>query len=326
MNFFRLLGSNKEVWAVVGVAGMIGVPLGLYSASNNVFRYSVNLDKWDDKWKNIRNNNSLPIWDNGSPTKATEYLNDLCPELPPIRDNKQIRTYRVFVPLCGASTDLKYIGDWFKNKVSISKNPKNYKLKIIGIDSSSNAIEYFMDKIDDRPEYIKSDEDNFPESYQMFFDEFSKIPAYKSNPYYIINSDIFHASSQRLILRADCIYDNNSLSFIPPNLRKKYVNLISKIIRTKGKILLTTYNFDSKLRNKSHKNEPPYPLNRKDLLKLFNSILNGNELKLILLDSQKWSQSSNEHERSLSTKFGINGDGTTDVWLIESQKEQLHFV
>lgn len=331
--------GNSMIFTTTGISMLMGGTAGalfMYSFQNE----ATDIEYWNDLWSKYRSkytdikSSQMPYWArqdsilNGNDNK---YLKLLTPSLPKLLSPAQIKSIRIFVPLCGASDDLEIINDFVTKKIETEtqtiEQAKQYKLKIIGVDSSKDAIQFFMDKMDISEKYNDNDdlaeidyqnEYNFKDNqflYQIEDDVFSKIEIYKHKNYNLINCDIFDASMPRLILRADAIYDNQSFSIINPKRRSQYINLLKNITSNKCKILLVTERFDEYVNDKDKDDDndieiPFYSINSKDeLFKEYKKLCNMEPKNIKLLDSIPW------NEDRLKT-FGLK-EASSDVWLID---------
>eukprot|EP01083_Nonionella_stella_P264504 897207_1 len=131
------------------------------------------IEYWNKKWNAYRckyPSISTPPWEYKRHDESIlsinnyEYLKQLTPKLPRLSNPAQIKSIRMFVPLCGASEDLEIINDFVMDKIkseSVSEEKsQQYKLKIIGLDASKDAIEMFLDKIDMKEKEIDVINDN----------------------------------------------------------------------------------------------------------------------------------------------------------------------
>ncbi|ETO08581.1 hypothetical protein RFI_28800 [Reticulomyxa filosa] len=119
------------------------------------------------KWTAIWEKSEYPGWDNGKITRAARHhLDDLFSQVPPQKALSNQNTISIFVPLCGATTDLRAISDHLNKKVQEkvapsksqkqSESPRNdkdmentqssdtHQIKVIGIELSKTALELFL--------------------------------------------------------------------------------------------------------------------------------------------------------------------------------------
>ena len=338
--FSNLFKLNRAVLVASGSGIAIGSMVTFYQ---QFYRYegAIKLEDWVEQWKQYEMQDKSPPWDQGRPNRATKYLNEMYSfnDMPSIRARSQIRILRCFVPLCGDSRDLKLINRHFKDIIKLQPKEKksNYKIKIIGVEVAMPAIDKFFQRECDG-------------NYSIDYDLFTKIPIYNENNYNIIHCDLFNAAMSRLVLAADCIYDHGSLSAIDPNYRNDYIKFCKNILSKKGKILLTTYDYskinensgngdngsgngsggdkdsgnDTKTTTHNGISAPPYSMNKEDIYRLYEEILNGKDEKdkmsnLILLETSKMSESDDEWVRQDLNDEQLS-KGTIDVWLIRGNE------
>ena len=329
--------GNAMIFQATGCSMLLGGLAGglmMYSFQNE----KTDIEYWNNLWSQYRskytinnnnNNNNNPFWESNDSIlniNNNEYLKYLSPKLPKLTSKAQVKSIRIFIPLCGANKDMEIINNFFINKIKLESDSieqsKQYQLKIIGVDSSKDAIQLFLDKNDIKERKIKQDIDyqkeyNFKNNkclYQIDDEIFSKIEIYKHKQYNLINCNIFDASIPRLVLRADAIYDNKSLSIILPKRRSQYINLIKNIISRKCKILLVTERFDTNQQIDIDNDLPTiYPINSKhELFKLYKKLINMESKNIKLLNSIPW----NNDKLKL---YGLS-EAFTDIWLIQCQK------
>eukprot|EP00483_Globobulimina_turgida_P007210 UN07224 len=127
----------------------------------------------------------------------------------------------------------------------------------------------------------------------------------------------------RLILRADAIYDNQSLSVINPKRRKQYVYLMQNVIAKKCNILLVTERYNIDDRDEVQRYKSPFSINSKDeIFSLYKKLVNMEPKNIELLKSTRWCDDGVDgREKLKNLGFEENyQDAYTDVWLIQCQK------
>ncbi|ETO27708.1 hypothetical protein RFI_09426 [Reticulomyxa filosa] len=229
--------------------------------------------RWVDTWKE----DESPVWECKPVTRtAANYLGAMFPAVPPISEGSKSRNIRVFVPLCGATKDLRAISDHINKMIehaattttatatreapasnvkSQSKNstpasssaidPVPYNVKVIGVDHNQTALQVFMKR-------------ECNGIYDTIVDDFSKTLILTSQNFRLICSDIFAECMPRMILHAEAIYDRDALVALEPAERTAYVRLYDYVLTNSGKILLTVFRYDPKERWSNIKKKAKY--------------------------------------------------------------------
>ena len=138
------------------------------------------------------------------------HRSDINPQLiENINQLSEARTQKIFVPLCGASLDMKYLID--------------QGFHVVGVELSPLAIERFFNEHNIKYKVSKlRDFDLYQgKSIDIYCGDFFKI---KSNYLY----------------DASCVYDRAALIALNPDLQKKYVGHLKEILPNSAKILLLT--------------------------------------------------------------------------------------
>jgi len=119
------------------------------------------------------------------------------------------RTQTIFVPLCGASLDMKYLSDQGFHVVGV-------ELSSLAIDRffNENKIAYKVSKVEDFDFYQGKNID-------IYCGDFFKL---KKNYFYDVS----------------CVYDRAALIALNPDLQKKYARHLKEILPNSSKILLLT--------------------------------------------------------------------------------------
>ena len=84
----------------------------------------------------------------------------------------------------------------------------------------------------------------------------------------LIEKDIFDFEPNQ---KFDLIYDRAALIALNPNKRKKYCNLLTSWLKTKGAIVIETINFQAK-----NYQGPPFPISSSETRKLFSKLKTKN--------------------------------------------------
>ncbi|XP_019849402.1 PREDICTED: probable thiopurine S-methyltransferase isoform X2 [Amphimedon queenslandica] len=128
----------------------------------------------------------------------------------------------IFVPLCGKSIDMKWLAD------------KGHA--VVGIDIVELAAQQFFT------------ESNIP--FKKLYESTDDMMKIK-----FIVGDLFKCSVER-IGSFDAIWDCNSIIAINPDDTKRYAKLLDSLLKSSGRILLSTYEFE----DLSGRDQPPHNL------------------------------------------------------------------
>lgn len=127
------------------------------------------------------------------------------------------KAFRILFPLCGKSVDMAFLA-----KSSINSSPEQLSLEVVGIDGVAASLEVFASEY---PELeIRRDEQN-PQRF-------------RGKNILLIQDDFFLSSTTTTDGSFDAIFDRGSLVAIHPSLREDYVDVIRKLIRPGGRVLL----------------------------------------------------------------------------------------
>ncbi|XP_022089479.1 probable thiopurine S-methyltransferase isoform X2 [Acanthaster planci] len=134
---------------------------------------------------------------------------------------------KIFVPLCGKSEDLKWLADRGHT--------------VVGVELATLAIEAFF----------KENELDFTTSH---VEGLSDADLYKSqdDSIFIYKADIFDLNKD-IMGEFDCIWDRASLVALPRQDIQRYADLMRSILKSKGRCLLETVEYDQ-----SKMNGPPF--------------------------------------------------------------------
>lgn len=141
---------------------------------------------------------------------------------------------RVFVPLCGKSSDLLWL--------------RAQGHKVTGIELSSLAVEAFFTENDLTPEVEHLDE----------------LARWSCDGIEIFVGDFFHLKAADLG-NIDAIYDRASLIALPPEMRSDYVDHIHSLVKSGTPTLLVTLEY-----LQSEMNGPPFAVHEEEVRQLYN--------------------------------------------------------
>ena len=122
---------------------------------------------------------------------------------------------RVFVPLCGKTVDMAYFAD----HKSVSD--------VVGVEGIRQALE----------EYAEEHPDLQIGPAEPLLDSFERFVGKKT---LLLKGDFFGLDADSTGGQFDSIWDRGSLVAIDPSLRESYLNVIKKLLKPGGSILLVT--------------------------------------------------------------------------------------
>ena len=138
------------------------------------------------------------------------HRSDINPQLiENINQLAKTRPQKIFVPLCGASLDMKYLID--------------QGFHVVGVELSSIAIDRFFNE--NKIEHKVSKVEDFV--------------LYQGKNIEIYCGDFFRLK-KKYLYEVSCIYDRAALIALNPDLQKKYVRHLKDILPNSSKILLLT--------------------------------------------------------------------------------------
>ena len=162
------------------------------------------LAKWSERWTN----NMLGWHLDDVNETLVKYGSHI---LPDEDDTCSEEGVRIFVPLCGKTKDMSYLAS-------------HKRVEVVGLDGIRRALEEFAKE---QPSLeIQSAEPS--DKYERF----------KGKGITLLKGDFFGLDENFAGGRFDGIWDRASIVAIQPDLREKYVETISKVIKPGGAILL----------------------------------------------------------------------------------------
>jgi len=171
------------------------------------------------------------------------HRSDINPQLiENINQLSEARTQKIFVPLCGASLDMKYLVD--------------QGFHVVGVELSSLAIDRFFNE--NQIEYKVSKVEEFD--------------LYQGKNIDIYCGDFFKLKKDYLY-DASCVYDRAALIALNPDLQKRYVGHLKEILPNSAKILLLTMFYPQ-----NEMEGPPFSVGDNNVEDLFSE---SNEIKKI---------------------------------------------
>jgi len=171
------------------------------------------------------------------------HRSDINPQLiENINQLSEARTQTIFVPLCGASLDMKYL--------------INQGFHVVGVELSPLAIDRFFNE--NQIEYKVSKVEEFD--------------LYQGKNIEIYCGDFFKLKKDYLY-DASCVYDRAALIALNPDLQKRYVGHLKEILPNSAKILLLTMFYPQ-----NEMEGPPFSVGDNNVEDLFSE---SNEIKKI---------------------------------------------
>jgi thiopurine S-methyltransferase len=181
-------------------------PESATAASKN--EHDERLRKWSERWSN-----NTTGWHSDnvheSLVKFGSHIipgDDTCPE----------NGVRLFVPLCGKSVDLAYLA----SQPNVAE--------VVGLDGIRKALEEFSNEHPSLNIQPVSSSSLPTAKYERF----------QGNSILLLKGDFFDLDETAAGGRFDAVWDRASIVAIQPELRKQYVDVISKVIKPGGMILL----------------------------------------------------------------------------------------
>jgi len=177
------------------------------------------------------------------------HRSDINPQLiENINQLSEARTQTIFVPLCGASLDMKYL--------------INQGFHVVGVELSSLAIDRFFNenKIDYKVSKVESFDIYQGKNIEIYCGDFFKL---KKEYFYDVS----------------CVYDRAALIALNPELQKKYVRHLKEILPNNSKILLLTMFYPQ-----NEMEAPPFSVGDNNVEELFSEF---KEIKKISYANEK---------------------------------------
>lgn len=189
------------------------------------------LARWQNRWDHGRTQ-----WHH---ELVHETLKKHVHQLLPNAENK--KQYRVLVPLCGKTVDMKYLATQVPQVSAV-----------VGVDGVSEALEAFTKDHSD---------------LAIVKDQNRKVGAFgvwRSNRLMLLKGDFFHLQSKH---KFDAVWDRGAMVAIHPDLRKDYVQVLKRNLNPGARILISALDRGDGDRSKG----PPYSLPVHELEELFGS-------------------------------------------------------
>ena len=171
-----------------------------------------------------------------------------------INEIEPINNSKILIPLCGKSLDVGWLAD--------------QGATVVGVDLVLKPLKDFFNERESNPT-------------QTFTQGLTKL---SDGQITMVHSDIFEFNSE-IEGTFDVIYDRAAMVALPPQLREKYVEHCSNLLKPNGQIFLITYDAP-----KADDQGPPYPVREGTVEHLFSQF---HDVKLL----NKFTTSSEEDPR-----------------------------
>jgi len=196
-----------------------------------------------------------------------KYAGKLLPKPEKNEEEESCSSTRIFLPLCGKTVDLAYL-------VPMAG-------EVVGVEGIRTALEEFTKEQPHLMVENKGVQDGFER--------------YVGNKISLLKGDFFDLDSDKTNGKFGAIYDRASMVAIQPHLRKAYIEVISKLIAPKGKILLVTLDRRSESEVARTKG-PPFSIPEATVRELFEG-LNWVESVTLLEESDQLERKPEDKER-----------------------------
>ena len=119
----------------------------------------------------------------------------------------------VFVPLCGKTVDMVWLAEQGHS--------------IIGVEVSEIAVDEFFEMVGLTPE----------------IEEVGPLAVYRAGPYELWRGDLFELPAA-VFDRIDAVYDRASIVALPPDIRRRYAEVLTMQIRPEAHWYLVSFTYD----------------------------------------------------------------------------------
>lgn len=181
---------------------------------------------------------------------------------------------RVFVPLCGKAVDMAYL----------AKSPAVDT--VVGVDGIRKALETFREE---HPDLEIVDAESGVHHERM-----------TGQSILLLKGDYFALDEAATGGRFDAIFDRASMVAIEPSLRAEYVNVIGKLLKPGGKILLVA--LEKRSGTDADKEGPPFSLLESDIRSLYE---NQDWIESVTLLERKGEKDRNKDSTAVSIYYLI---------------------
>ncbi|XP_022089744.1 thiopurine S-methyltransferase-like [Acanthaster planci] len=175
---------------------------------------------------------------------------------------------RILVPLCGKSEDMKWLADQGHS--------------VVGVELSPLAVEAFYKE--NKLDFTSSPIEGLSDA-DLYKSKNERIQIYKASLFDL---------SRDILGEFDCIWDRGSLVALLREDMQRYVELMTSLMKTKGRCLLATFDYDQ-----SKMNGPPFSTPAKVVEQLYAAGWDIESLEVTDVMSDKW------RSRGLDTMTGL---------------------
>ncbi len=141
---------------------------------------------------------------------------------------------RIFVPLCGKSLDMIYLGQ--------------QGFDVLGVELSAQAVEAFFSENAIPPQCSRQ----------------GTFSRYQGGPFDILCGDFFTLSPQQVAVRG--VFDRGSLVAMPPSMRCDYAAQLTKLLAPEFRVLLISFDYDP-----AEMDGPPFTVSDAEIEALYGS-------------------------------------------------------
>ena len=120
---------------------------------------------------------------------------------------------RAFVPLCGKTVDMVWLAEQGRS--------------IIGVEVSEIAVDEFFEMVGLTPE----------------IEEVGPLAVYRAGPYELWRGDLFELPAA-VFDRIDAVYDRASIVALPPDIRRRYAQVLTMQLRAEAPWFLVSFTYD----------------------------------------------------------------------------------
>ncbi len=189
------------------------------------------IDFWIDRWENDQTGFHQP--------QINPYLVYFYGEKgPPLEQRDRLR---VFVPLCGKSSDMLWL----------SQNG----YKVFGVECSERAVRAFFEENGLACKHATKDDHALYISEKQAADSSPAIEIYQGD-FFALQADVFDDVSD--------VFDRASLIALPEDMRKQYAEKMAELLKPGTRVLLVTLSYEQ-----SQMDGPPFSVSEEDVHALY---------------------------------------------------------
>lgn len=163
----------------------------------------------------------------------------------PAPDHPDFQGVRVFVPLCGKTVDLAF----FASQPAVTE--------VVGVDGIQQALDEFSQEHPELKLQATESAGN------------GKFPRLAGEKISLLKGDFFDLDAEATGGQFDAVWDRGSMVAITPDLRDQYADVLGKLIRPRGKILLSALE-RREGDEEARKAGPPFSLSESDVRNIYS--------------------------------------------------------